>query len=332
MHIVTGATGLLGSHLLFELCSNGYSVRALYRNENRRSKVLDLFKYYNPNTADEYFNSIDWVKGDVTNISSLEELILPDSFVYHCAGYVSFDDKEFTSLIKINREGTGNVVNVCLDKNIKKLCHVSSTAAIGGEGEKLLSEKSKWKIEPETTGYAISKYNAEREVWRGIEEGLNAVIVNPCVILGAGDWKETSLTIFETVKKGTKFYPPGSNATVDARDVARIMNQLQQSEISSERFLCIGSNQEFKTLITEIADQLNTKRPTKLAKKWMVKIARRVLQLKSLFTGQRPAINKNTINSLFSNKAYDNSKIKKALNYSFYNLHDQVENGIKGRL
>lgn len=332
MHIVTGATGLLGSHLLFELCSKKMPVRALFRSQEKKEKVLKLFHYYDSDNAEQYFNSIEWVKGDVNDIPSLTELITPNSFVYHCAGYVSFDDKEFNQLIRVNREGTTNVINTCLDVKVEKLCHVSSTAAIGGNSGEHLTEKTKWESSPTTSGYSISKYNAEREVWRGIEEGLNAVIVNPCVILGAGQWDESSLTIFRTVQKGTNYYPPGANATVDARDVSSIMVQLMQSDIQSERFLCVGSNQTFKELLTVISKELHTKGPQKEAKKWMVKLAKSVLHFISLFTGKRPALNNNTVNSLFNSISYSSDKVQQALNFKFRNLEEQVQNSIKGQI
>lgn len=341
MIYITGGTGLLGGHLLIELTKENNNVRAIYRSETKRNQTQQLFRYYFPEDWESKFALIEWVKGDILDISFLLESMENCELIYHCAALVSFHKDDFSRLIKINREGTANVVNACLALNIKKLCYVSSTAAISTGSistssitalTELVSETNKWKNTPTTSGYSISKYNAEREVWRGIEEGLNAVIVNPCVILGAGNWNDSSLTIFRTLKKGLKFYPPGKNATVDARDVATIMIELMKSDIHSERFLCIGSNQSFYELMSEISRQLNVKSPSIKTPRYLVEIARRISWFIALFSSKKPSITKETVQSLFGERAYDNSKIKAAIGVEFRTLEDTIENAIKGQL
>lgn len=332
MIYVTGGTGLLGSHLLVELTKEKDSIRAIYRSEKKRIQTQQLFKFYYPEDWEAKFAQIEWLEGDILDVPFLLESMKNCEYVYHCAALVSFHKNDFNRLIKINREGTANVVNACLHLNVKKLCYVSSTAAIGGNVKELISEKTKWKNTPTTSGYSISKYNAEREVWRGIEEGLNAVMVNPCVILGAGNWNDSSLTIFRTLEKGLKFYPPGSNATVDARDVSTIMIALMKSDIHSQRYLCIGSNQSFYNLMNEISKQLHVKAPTIKTGRFMVEVARRFSWFFSLFSSKKPSITKETVHSLFGERVYDNSKIKKAIGYEFKTLEETIENGIKGRI
>lgn len=332
MIFVTGGTGLLGSHLLFELTKNEDQVTAIYRTKTRTQAVEQLFQYYNPENWESQFEQINWIKGDILDTPSLMEQINENDTVYHCAALVSFHKRDFNDLMHINRDGTENIVNTCLTKKVKKLCYVSSTAAIGGENSTVISEETKWKKGPETSGYAVTKYCAEREVWRGIEEGLNAVIVNPCVILGAGNWDESSLAIFNTVKKGTRYFPPGGNATVDVRDVASIMVQLANSEINAERFLCVGSNQKFKTLIDEISEQLNVRKPNKEVSRGLVTFVRRLMRFTSFFTRKKPAITKETVNSLFGNKSYSTAKIEKAIGFEFRGLIEQVRNSIEGKI
>jgi nucleoside-diphosphate-sugar epimerase len=332
MIFVTGGTGLLGAHLLYDLTKENKSIRAMYRRENRIDNVRSIFKFYAPKTWEKQFDLIEWVQGDILDVTELDKLIQGCTHVYHSAALVSFHPKDFHNLLKVNREGTENIVNICLANNVKKLCYVSSTAAIGGEDHKIISENTKWKKTPTTSSYSISKYSAEREVWRGIEEGLDAVIVNPCVILGPGNWEESSLTIFKTVKKGLKYYPPGANATVDVRDVSKVMIQLMTSEISSERYLLIGSNQSFKELMTEIANQLNVKPPSNQVSKGLVSFVRILSSIFNGIIGKRSTITKETVNSLYSVKSYDNSKVKEALDIEFRPLSEQVENAIKGRI
>jgi len=332
MILVTGGTGLLGSHLLIELMQSNDNVRVLYRSDSRIKIVQHLFQFYFGENWEDLFNKIEWIHGDILDLTSLNNAIQGCKQVYHCAALVSFHPRDFDKLIKINREGTANVVNLCLSNSVDKLCYVSSTAAVGGEDGKTINENHSWKNSPTTSGYSISKYSAENEVWRGIEEGLNAVIVNPCVILGPGNWNDSSLTLFKTMEKGVRFYPPGANAIVDARDVARIMVQLMHSEKHSQRYLCIGSNQTFKELMDVIAKELKVKKPTVLAKRWMVNSARRVLEFFSIFTQKRSSVTSETVNSLFSNYAYDAGKIKKELNYSFYTLEETIQNAVKGKM
>lgn len=332
MVFVTGGTGLLGSQLLFDLMSRNQKVRALYRSEQRLNRVRRFFLYRNPEEGATLFDSIEWVQGDILDIPSLEEHMEGCNKVYHCAALVSFHPKDFNRLFQINREGTENIVNVCLDKKIEKLCYVSSTAAVGGDDTALITENVKWKSGSVSSGYSLSKYGAELEVWRGIEEGLNAVIINPCVILGPGNWNESSLAIFKTVEKGLRFYPPGSNATVDVRDVSESMVKLMESNIHSERFLCTGANQSFKELTSVIASELNIKPPTIPTKRWQVNIARILLSIGKGIVGKRSDITKETVKNLFADKAYDSSKLTNAVGIEFKPLKEQVHDSVAGRI
>jgi dihydroflavonol-4-reductase len=332
MVLVTGGTGLLGSHLLFKLASIGTKVKALYRNSERIENVKKIFNYYSPESSEQYFKNIIWVEGDILDIASLEDAMQDCQFVYHCAGMVSFHRKDYFQLMKINREGTANVVNVALSQGVKKLCHVSSTAAIGGEAGTLLNETTPWKQNPTTSGYSISKYSAEKEVWRGVEEGLDAVIVNPSVIFGAGFWEESSLTIFRTVNKGLKYYTPGKNAFVDARDVAEIMVKLMNSSIKNERFLCIAKNVHFKLLIELIAKQLGKPRPHKAAPEWAMGIICKLAWVMSKFRGEKPTITSESARTAFKSMEYDNSKVCNALSFNFRPLEETIQNTVQGKL
>lgn len=303
----------------------------MYRNPEKIDQVRKVFDFYDSANAQSRFDLIEWIKCDVLDIPTLEECIGQNDLVYHCAALVSFDRKDFRNMIHINRRGTENVVNVCLANGAKKLCYVSSTAALGGT-DNPITEKTRWKNGPDVSGYSISKYSAEKEVWRGIEEGLNAVIVNPCVILGAGSWEDSSLTIFRTVNKGLSHYPPGANATVDARDVATIMVRLMDSDIKSEGFLCIGSNQSFQELITEIAQQSGKKAPRKTISKGLVNTVRLISSFFLFFIGKRPVISKDTLENLYAVRRYSNTKVREKLQFEFRDLKEQVRNGIAGRI
>jgi len=333
MILVTGGTGLLGSHLLIDLINKSLLVRAIYRNKSKCDLVRRLFLYYDPVNGQKKFDTIQWINCDVLDVVTLSEAMEGCEYVYHCAAIVSFNKNDFYKMMKINREGTANVVNTCLDLGIKKLCYVSSTAAIGtGENDSIVTEKTKWKQSPTTSGYSISKYSAEKEVWRGVEEGLDVVIVNPCVIIGAGDWNESSLTMFKTVDKGLQFYTTGANAFVDARDVVSIMTQLMEREIKNQRFLCIGENSTFKNLFDHIAQKLNKKEASILVRPWLIGLTWRVMWLISKVTGKQSPITKETARSAFGTTVYDASKIKKALNFKFRSIEEMVDNAVNGRM
>lgn len=332
MIFVTGGTGILGSQLLFDLSERDMKIRALYRSEAKKDQLKRYFEHFDTRNGTNRYAKIEWVHGDLLDVVSLEEFMTGCEYVYHCAALVSFHRRDFSQLIKQNRVGTANIVNVSLSVGIKKLCYVSSTAALGGSDKKVITEKTNWKKTPTTSGYSISKYSGEKEVWRGIEEGLDAVIVNPSVILGAGNWNDSSLTLMRTLQKGARYFPPGANATVDVRDVARIMIKLMHSDISKERFLCIGSNHSFKDLMTEVTQQLGVKSPKNEVNRWVVSLVRRLLGFISLFTRKRPSMTKETVNSLFSTRRYSNEKVKTALNETFYSLEESVQFAIKNRL
>ncbi len=330
MVFVTGGTGLLGSHLLVELSQRHEYIRCSYRNEERIQVVEHLFEYYLGEKWHSFYKRIEWIQGDILDITFLEEHILEGSDVYHCAALVSFDEKKFNTLIKINREGTANMVNVCLDKAVRKFCYASSTAALGDDGDPI-TENTRWKQTPTTSAYSISKYSAEKEVWRGIEEGLNAVIVNPCVILGPGDWNESSLMIFKNAQRGISYSPPGGNATVDARDVATIMVKLMASNISAEQFLCVGSNQSFKHLISEIADKLGVKKPTKMLSRRMANTVRLLMGIRYAFSSNSAPITKDTVANMYAIREYSNTKVRDQLNFEFRTLPETIDNSIKGK-
>lgn len=329
MVLVTGSTGLLGSHLLLDLVRHGKKVRALVRNREKIKNVELLFHYYAPDSAAEFLSSIEWFDGDVCDIFSLEDALDGISEVYHCAALVSFDPSDRRRMTEINDIGTANLVNACLDAQIRKLCHVSSTAALGrSKSNEMITEKTQWKNAPENTWYAITKYNAEREVWRGIEEGLCAVIVNPSVILGPADWNSGSTAMFRQGSGGMKFYTEGGNAIVDVRDVSAIMLQLMESQIEEERFLVTGENIRFRDLFNKIAHAFGKKPSSIKATSFMTGFAWRWEKLASKITGRKPLITRETARAAHAVYEYDSSKIIQALNYRFKNADDAISNTV----
>jgi len=330
MILVTGATGLLGSHLLIQLAEQGETCRALYRNKAKIKDVHGLFCFYFQEQAEDKWQSIEWVYCDLLDIYSLEAAMSEISHVYHCAALVSFFKADFEACIQNNRTATANVVNFSLRNKVEKLCYVSSTAAIGVNTKGASTEANKWEPGSEVSGYSVSKFLAEKEVWRGIEEGLNAVIINPCVIFGPGDWNSSSLAIFKAAKKGMPFYPPGSNAIVDARDVANAMFLLMKSNISKERFLCLGPNLTFKELFSTLSEKLGRTSPRYSAPKFIAKFYALLNELLGHITGKSSGISIESVHSGYKLISYDRSKIEKAIHITFHTLDETIDNVLKG--
>jgi dihydroflavonol-4-reductase len=316
MILVTGATGLVGSHLLVQLLQENEEVKALFRSEKQIEKVKNVFAFHNQTAL---FNKINWVKGDITDIPSLEIAFENVTHVYHCAALISFDPSDEDELRKINIEGTANVVNCCIDFGVKKICHVSSIAALGNpkEHETTITEETEWNPEELHSDYAITKYGAEMEVLRGHQEGLEVVIVNPGVIFGYGFPKKGSDVIIQSVKKGLSFYTKGNIGIVSVEDVVKCMIALMKSDCNGERFTLVGENIKTKKLLEFISEKLNAKKPSIQATKSMMAIAWRMDWLISKLLNRKRRLTRITAEAALSETTFDTSKIESNLQFEF---------------
>jgi nucleoside-diphosphate-sugar epimerase len=247
--LVTGGTGFIGAYILKELVEKGYSVRAI-----RRSNKLPFF------ISLDILSKVEWVNSDVLDVISLNEAMQGVDAVIHSAALVSFDKRERKQMYNTNVDGTANIVNLSLENGIRKLVHISSISALGrtATGEKVNEEK-KWAESKLNSHYGISKNKAEMEVWRGMGEGLDAVIINPSTVLGFGNWHDSSCAIFKNSYKGFPWYTKGVNGFVAVEDVAKIAVLLMESNIIEERFIINHENWEFKKLFDAIADGFGQK-------------------------------------------------------------------------
>ncbi|HEX8577013.1 MAG TPA: NAD-dependent epimerase/dehydratase family protein [Flavobacterium sp.] len=316
MVLVTGATGFVGSHLLMALLEKEVPIRALYRNEKKIQKVTSVFSAYN---KAHLFDKIEWIQADITDIPALEIAFKNVAYVYHVAAHVSFEPREEQQLRKVNIEGTANIVNLSLANSIKKLCFVSSIAALGDlrSDEKIITETTEWNPEKYHSDYAISKYGAEMEIWRGQQEGLNAVIVNPGVILGPYFWEEGSGKIIAEVANKLPFYTKGTTGFVGINDLVKVMIALMESNSKSEKFIVISENVVFQDLIATIAKELKVPSPKTHAKKWMTEIVWRLDWLYAHLLFKNRKLSKAMAQSLHSQDLYSNEKIRKTLNFTF---------------
>ncbi|WP_295337389.1 NAD-dependent epimerase/dehydratase family protein [Flavobacterium sp.] len=328
MILVTGGTGLVGSHLLLQLTASETEIRAIYRNGKNIRKTQSLFELYG---KEDQFHKIQWMEGDIIDVPSLEKAFQGVTHVYHCAAHISYAPKDENKLRKTNIEGTANIVNFCIDYKVNKLCHVSSIAALGDlkPNETNITEETEWNPEHLHSDYAISKYGAEMEIWRGQQEGLNVVIVNPGVIFGAGFWDQGSGLFFSAIQKGFPFYTNGTTGYVSATDVATIMIRLMKSDISGERFSVVAENRSFKDIISQIAEKLGAKKPKWEAKPWMLAIGWRLDWLSAAFFNTQRKLTKYSAKSLLTAEDISNAKIKNALNFEFQRIDTVIDEVIR---
>lgn len=321
MIFVTGGTGLLGARLLYDLALEGHQIRAL----KRAKSSLKPFEYW---IRDEphLTKQIEWVTGDLLDIDSLESALKDVTQVYHSGAMISTSSHDHDRMEKTNVQGTANLVNLCLDlPALQHFCHVSSVSALGREpGEEMYDENSHWQPGKHNSHYAISKYGAEREVWRAIAEGLPAVIVNPSVIIGPGNWNQGSCRLFPMVKKGWKFYTDGTNGYVDVRDVSTIMRELTKRKITAERYVLNAENISYRDFFMWMSDALHTPSPSFRVKPWMGEIAWRAALFGSMFSGKSTLISKNYARVSQRKTRYSNHKIKSLLNYDFIPVKDSI--------
>jgi dihydroflavonol-4-reductase len=314
MILVTGATGFLGSELAMQVAKQGASIRC----SKRSSSVI-------PDILQPFQGQIEWVDADMMDIFALADALKDVTQVYHCAAWVSLKQADKKQMINANVTGTANLVNLCL-QNRARFVHVSSVAAIGlAKPGDLITENHHLDPGTEADGYAISKLESEMEVWRGIAEGLNAVVVNPSIILGANAGRNGSGQLFERVRRGLKFYTAGSCGFVDVEDVAKCMISLMISNINSERFIISTENWGYKQLTTEIANAFGIKPPSIFASAWLMGIAWRAAAFMAALTGKDPAIDKISAQAASMTRNYDNSKIKKAVGIEFKPVSESIK-------
>ncbi|PAC33226.1 NAD-dependent epimerase/dehydratase family protein [Flectobacillus sp. BAB-3569] len=320
MVLITGITGLVGSFVAKHFLDKGHQVAGFRRANSDLSLVTDIQ------------SQIHWLEGDVLDVLSLEKALVGIDIVIHAAAVVSFAPKDAELMNKVNIEGTANVVNACLDAGIRKVCFISSVAALGRklpqeyvEGQQVtLNEKSTWEEDPLNSNYAKSKYLAEMEVWRGVAEGLNAVIVNPSVILGEADWNKSSTQLFKYANSEPTYYPKGSLNYVDILDLSECVYQLVTSDIVGERFVLNAGTISFQNFFEKVSQSLGKKAPTKAVSNTISEILWRVEALRSWLTGSTPILTKETARSSKFNFYFDNAKIKKQLNFNFRSFDETI--------
>jgi len=340
--LVTGATGLLGAHLLVQLTSNESAkpkstqkrtIVGLRRDNSDMEEVKRIFSFYTDKWKDLY-DMIEWRYGDMLDPESLSKALKDIDLIYHCAAIVSFDPKERENIIKANVKGTKNLIKrITNDERRMTLVHISSTSALGdslgdSQGDdpnNYVNEKTPRNEKRIHTGYSVSKYESEKIVWDAIDKGLNAWIVNPGIILGPGFWNKGSSKLFSTIKNGLKFYTRGGTGYVDVRDVVKLLIEGTEANLNANRYCLVGANLYFRDFFNMVADELKVKRPSIKAGKLLSGLAWRVSTIKSRITKSYPLITRETAESANRISFFSSEKIEKELNFKFKAIDETIK-------
>jgi len=325
MILVTGGSGLVGTWLICKLLLQGKEVRAIKREKTDLSDfefVCEL-NHITP----QHLQKIQWVNGDINDIVSLENAMRGCDYIYHCAALVSFKQSDRDLMMEVNVEGTANVVNTATALGVKKLIYASSVAALGRKksGMEAIDEDTKWESSGNNSNYAISKYKAEMEVWRGIEEGLPAAMVNPGIINGPGTWQRSNGKMYYNIYKGLPFYTKGSGGYVDVRDVVNAMIQLMESDIVAQRYVLVGENLTILDCFNRIADALKKKRPTIYIGPFLSEIGWRIYGVYSYLMGKEPIVTKELARTAHLHSMYSSEKINRELGFQFTPMSASIQ-------
>ncbi|MBI3510593.1 MAG: NAD-dependent epimerase/dehydratase family protein [Bacteroidetes bacterium] len=322
--LITGATGLIGAHIAYDLVKSGEHIRAIKRKDSTTKVTESIFNFYSKN-AEALLKNIEWVNADLLDAGALEDALAGITHVYHAAALVSFVPSEKKNMLEINIEGTANLVNLCLEKKIEKFCHISSIAALGRTTDgSLIDENTWWKNSPENSWYAISKYGAEREVWRATEEGMNVVIVNPSLVIAPGTGKSSS-ELFRALRKGLRWYTDGVNGFVDVRDVSCAAIQLMKSNIVNERFIVSGANLTYREFFNKVLKQFGRKETKWKASRTLLGLGWRGEKIFTGLTGRAPRVTKETAQSSLEKNSYKADKITHKINFKYRNIEQSIK-------
>ncbi len=323
MILVTGGTGLVGSYLLHSLLNKGEQVRAILYNKNSLDRTKKIFISLGSDPG--LLNQVEWVEGNILDVTVVYDAMQGIDTVYHCAAIVSFNPVDKDHMLNVNVNGTINVVNAALANGVKKLCHVSSIAALGrSDNSDTIDESSEWRNSVYNSRYSRTKYMAEREVWRASAEGLPVIVINPAIILGYGHPEKGSTRMFRTIYKMSKFYGRGTNGFVDVRDVVDAMILLMESDISNERFVVSSGNYSYREIFGLIADGFKRPRPSIALPDVALDLFWRLEALRSQITKDKPLITRETVRTSKNRYLYSSNKLVKTLNFKYRPINETI--------
>ncbi len=322
--LVTGATGLVGCHIMIELLSRGYNVCGLRRTTSDCSIAKQVFAYYG---KESLWDKIEWREANITDLLSVRDAMTNISIVCNAAAMVSFSHNEHAQMWQVNVEGTANLVSAATEANVELFCHISSIGALGHTSDNTpINEDTPFQPDARRSVYSQSKFRQEMEVWRGIENGLKAVIVNPGVVIGPCSPTRSSGLIAATMQRGTNFYTAGQTGYVDARDVAFAVAALIESNVRNERFILVGENSTVRNVQNIFAQNFGTTPPQRIARSWQLYVAAIACRIGEIFTGTKASLTFETVRTMGGQHIYSAEKIKKTIDIKFHTLSESIAN------
>ncbi|MDR2121603.1 MAG: NAD-dependent epimerase/dehydratase family protein [Flavobacteriaceae bacterium] len=329
MVLVTGGTGLVGSYVLLQLTRKKKQVKALVlgnaSKEEEKAEVYRLFKIYEPEEYQQLYDSIQWVEGNLLDVSSLEQAFTGVSQVYHIAGMTTFDERESSLQYKVNVEGTKNMLNLSFERKIEKFCFMSSVATLDLlPKQSFITEESKWNPKAIHSSYDSTKHEAETEVWKASEKGLKVIVAHPGVVLGSSNWEKNGGLLYKLSLREKAFYTSGMAAYIDAEDVAEICIRLMEdSSIVNERFILINENMPFEKIVQFLRKFYDKPLAKKIPDIWLGKLS----FLSRIFAriANKQVVSKAEMNTLILKDKYSNEKIKKTLKYTFIPIEETLK-------
>lgn len=311
--VVTGATGLVGAHVVACLLAQGKKVCAVRRETSDIGYVERIVRYYGIEVA----GNLEWVVGDVRDRLAMSEIIKGAAEVYNCASMMSFDKKERDLMWSVNVDGTANVVEVALESNVESFCHLSYVGAIGHTSDgSQIDEMTVYQPDDKRTVYSQSKFRQEMEVWRGIEHGLNAVIVNPGIVVGPYSESEKAIMAGDIASE----LGIGSMGYVDVRDVAKAMTELVEAKKYGERYILVSEN-----ISTTKLKEMYEKEGGVALKRNMSSIGK---ALKKAIAGNKTLADSVKI---AGSRIYVSKKVKEAINIEFTPIEQSIANEVRFR-
>ena len=313
--LVTGATGFLGSELVHHLLDAGEHVR-IYRRETSKLDLLHPFQ-----------NDLEHSIGDIADQDTLEQAMKNIQVVYHCAANVQVASK---SLTHVNVKGTAAVVDAARKQGIERLVHTSSVAPIGMSSEGISDETTEWPSHSPMWPYAKSKHLAELEVQRSIAEGLDAVIVNPSLIVGPdrsrGKVPHVLHTFLPKIKAGrVRLFPSGGMNVVDVADVAAGHLAALERGVTGSRYILGSENLSWKDILSTLAGAFGVNPPKFPLPYHATRIGGVLSDLWCSITGQEFSFGRSMVDYIFSERYYSNLRAIDQLGCTFRPFTDTAQ-------
>ena len=325
--LVTGGTGLVGAHLLYQLVTQGLKPIAIKRDNSDTNQVKELFSYYSENYK-ELFKNIEWKNCDVLDVTQIDYLLNGVNQIYHCAALVSFNSKLKDEMLETNYTGTKNIIDMALKNNVSRICYVSSIATLGSNNDMAVNEDCYWSWDNKSS-YAVSKYLGETEVWRGFAEGLSGFIVNPSLIIGPGFKNAGISKIINMSKYGSPLYPPGSCGIIDVRDLVSMMDKLMQSDITNERFIINSHHITYKELMSLISVMFNKPKPKIKIGSFLINCLLLLYILIQKIIGQKIELSLDAIKYTTLDILLDSSKINEYQSFNYRDYKKTIEESVE---